>query len=315
MALITNNNSASQNSSIKNAHGHDHHHDHTDIKNIKFAFFLNVVFTIIEIIGGLLTNSVAILSDAIHDFGDSISLGLAWYFQKMAKKGNDNSYSYGYKRFSLLGAIINSIVLVVGSIFILYEAIPRLFHPEKIHADGMFFLAILGVIVNGAAVFRLKKGHSLNEKVVSLHMLEDVLSWAAILLGSIIMYFFDVPIIDPIMSVFIAIFVLSNVYKNVRQSLHIILQGIPDKVDIEEISEQLKKMLDIENVHDLHAWSVDGTYNVLTVHVVLASELAMDKLAELKTQIRESLLEKGIQHATIEFETSNENCQLEKCCE
>lgn len=316
MALITKNNSQSQVSSKSNGHSHDHHHhDHTDVKNIKFAFFLNVVFTIIEIIGGLLTNSVAILSDAVHDFGDSISLGLAWYFQRMAKKGNDNSYSYGYKRFSLLGAIINSIVLVVGSIFILYEAIPRLFHPEKIHAGGMFFLAILGVIVNGAAVLRLKKGHSLNEKVVSLHLLEDVLGWATILIGSVIMYFFDVPVVDPIMSVFIAIFVLSNVYKNIRQSLHIILQGIPDKVDIEEISEQLKKMLNIENVHDLHAWSVDGTYNVLTVHVVLATELTMDKLAVLKAQIRESLLEKGIQHATIEFETSNENCQLEKCCE
>ena len=296
-------------------HGHNHHqHDHTDVKNIKFAFFLNIVFTIIEIIGGILTNSVAILSDAVHDFGDSLSLGLAWYFQKMAKKGNDNSYSYGYKRFSLLGAIINSIVLVVGSIFVLYEALPRLFHPEKIHAGGMFFLAILGVIVNGAAVFRLKKGHSLNEKGVSLHLLEDVLGWGAILVGSVIMYFFDIPIIDPIMSVFIAIFVLSNVYKNVRQSLHIILQGIPDDVNIEEISQYLKKMQNIENVHDLHAWSIDGTYNVLTVHVVLSTELTLDDLAILKTKIREALKEKGIHHATIEFETSGEKCQLENCC-
>ncbi|MFA5044662.1 MAG: cation diffusion facilitator family transporter [Paludibacter sp.] len=315
MALITNNNSQSQNSIIKDSHGHDHHHHHADVKNIKFAFFLNIGFTLLEIVGGYFTNSIAILSDAVHDLGDSLSLGLAWYFQKMAKKGNDNSYSYGYKRFSLLGAIINSIVLVVGSFLILSAAIPRLFHPQETHVGGMFLLAIVGVLVNGAAVLRLKKGHSINEKVVSLHMLEDVLGWAAILVGSVIMYFFDVPIIDPIMSVVIAIFVLSNVYKNVRQSLHIILQGIPEEVDITDISEHLIRLEGIENVHDLHVWSVDGTYNVLTVHVVLSAALAMEKLAELKDTIRTSLQEKGIQHVTVEFETTEECCQMENCCQ
>jgi len=315
MALITNNNSQSQNSIIKDSHGHDHHHHHADVKNIKFAFFLNIGFTLLEIVGGYFTNSIAILSDAVHDLGDSLSLGLAWYFQKMAKKGNDNSYSYGYKRFSLLGAIINSIVLVVGSFLILSAAIPRLFHPQETHVGGMFLLAIVGVLVNGAAVLRLKKGHSINEKVVSLHMLEDVLGWAAILVGSVIMYFFYVPIIDPIMSVVIAIFVLSNVYKNVRQSLHIILQGIPEEVDITDISEHLKRLEGIENVHDLHVWSVDGTYNVLTVHVVLSAALAMEKLAELKDTIRTSLQEKGIQHVTVEFETTEECCQMENCCQ
>ncbi len=314
MALITDNNSQTQNSIIKDSHGHDHHHHHADVKNIKFAFFLNIAFTLLEIVGGYFTNSIAILSDAVHDLGDSLSLGLAWYFQKMAKKGNDNSYSYGYKRFSLLGAIINSIVLVVGSIFILTAAIPRLFHPQETHVGGMFLLAIVGVLVNGAAVLRLKKGHSINEKVVSLHMLEDVLGWAAILVGSVIMYFFDVPIIDPIMSVVIAIFVLSNVYKNVRQSLHIILQGIPEEVDITDISEHLKRLEGIENVHDLHVWSVDGTYNVLTVHVVLSATLTMEKLAELKDTIRTSLQEKGIQHVTVEFETTEESCLMENCC-
>lgn len=154
---------------------HHHQHHHSDVKNIKVAFFLNVTFTIVEIIGGFFTNSIAILSDAVHDLGDSLSLGMAWYFQKKAKNGSDKLFSYGYKRFSLLGAIINSIVLIVGSIFILTEAIPRLFHPEQAEVKGMFLLAILGLIVNGAAVLRLKKGHSINEKVVSLHLLEDVL--------------------------------------------------------------------------------------------------------------------------------------------
>ena len=296
-------------------HNHHDHHHHSDVKNIKVAFLLNLFFTIVEIVGGFLTNSIAILSDAIHDLGDCLSLGLAWYFQKVAKKGSDTSYSYGYKRFSLLGAVINSIVLVTGSILILTVAIPRIIHPIEADTKGMFLLAILGVLVNGAAVFRLKKGNSINEKVVSLHLLEDVLGWLAILIGSVVMHFFDVPVLDPIMSVGIACFVLYNVFKNIRQSLRIILQGIPIEVDITAVSEHLQQFEGVDNVHDLHVWSVDGNYNVLTVHVVLNNSLDMEKLAELKAQIRDSLQEKGIQHATIEFETTDERCSFEKCCE
>lgn len=295
-------------------HTHDHLHDHSDVKNIKVAFFLNFGFTLFEIAGGFLTNSIAILSDAVHDLGDSLSLGLAWYFQKVARKGSDTSYSYGYKRFSLLGAVINSIVLIVGSIFILTAAVPRIFNPQHTQAEGMFLLAIVGILVNGAAVFRLKKGDSLNEKVVSLHLLEDVLGWAAILVGSIVMYFFDVPVLDPIMSIAIACFVLFNVYKNIRQSLRIILQGIPDEIDITDISTHLSQFKEIESIHDVHIWSVDGNYNVMTVHVVLKQVLDMDHLAMLKATIRESLETEGIQHVTIEFETANESCNFEKCC-
>lgn len=294
-------------------HGH-HHHDHTDVKNIKAAFFLNLVFTIIEIIGGFLTNSVAIISDAIHDLGDCLSLGMAWYFQKVAKRSSDTSYSYGYKRFSLLGAVINSVVLITGSILILSVAIPRIFNPEPTKTEGMFLIAILGVVVNGAAVLRLKKGDSINERVVSLHLLEDVLGWLAILIGSIVMHFWNVPILDPIMSVAIAAFVLFNVFKNMKQSLRIILQGIPEAVDIEHVAGHLRKMDGIEDVHDLHIWSVDGNYNVLTVHIVLSSSKAMEQLAALKVEVREMLEKKGIQHATIEFETANEHCCMEKCC-
>ena len=197
----------------------------------------------------------------------------------------------------------------------LSAAIPRIFHPQATHAGGMFLLAIVGILANGAAVLRLNKGHSINEKVVSLHMLEDVLGWTAILVGSVIMYFFDVPIVDPIMSIAIAIFVLSNVYKNLRQTLHIILQGIPEEVDMTEIATHIQKFEGVEGVHDLHVWTVDGTYNVLTVHVVLSNALAMEKLAELKAEIRETLHEEGIEHVTIEFETANEKCSFEKCCQ
>lgn len=299
--------------SAKHDHQHDHHH-HSDVKNIKAAFFLNFGFTLLEIAGGIYTNSIAILSDAVHDLGDSLSLGMAWYFQKVSRKGSDATYSYGYKRFSLLGAVINSVVLIVGSVIILTAAIPRIFNPQDTHVEGMFVLAIIGVIVNGAAVFRLKKGNSINEKVVSLHLLEDVLGWLAILIGSVVMYFFDVPVLDPIMSVAIACFVLYNVYKNIRQSLRIILQGIPEEIDMQTLTTHLEKFEQIDSIHDLHVWSIDGNYNVLTVHVVLKQTTTMNDMTQLKADIRASLETEGIQHATIEFETVTESCNFEKCC-
>ena len=260
-------------------------------KNIGYAFFLNFGFTIIEIIGGFLTNSVAILTDAVHDFGDSISLGLAWYLQKVSKKGSDHKYSYGYKRFSLLGAIINSVILLVGSVFILSETIPRILEPQTPDVKGMFILAILGIIVNGAAVIRLRTGNTINEKVVSLHLWEDVLGWVAILIGSVMMYFFDIPIIDPILSILISIYILIHIFRNIKISMRIILQGTPVEIDLNEVTKELLAFEDIEAIHDLHIWSVDGNYHVVTTHVVLNKILPMDQLASLKFKIREKLLE------------------------
>jgi cobalt-zinc-cadmium efflux system protein len=292
---------------------HNHNHDHGEESNISLAFFLNLSFTVIELIGGILTNSIAIISDAVHDFGDCLSLGLAWYFHKLSKKGSSKKYSYGYKRFSLLGAIVNCIVLVVGSIYILSEAIPRLFSPQETNAKGMFILAIFGVVINGAAVLRTRKAKSINERVVSLHLLEDVLGWAAVLVGSAVMYFTGWTIIDPILSLCIACFVLFNVFKNIRLVLPILLQGTPVEIEQEHIIEKLKAIENIVNIHDLHIWSLDEEYAVSTVHVVLNEVIPMEKLTELKEKIRSVLEADGIQHTTIEFETSNEKCVLENC--
>jgi len=295
------------------AHNHNHNHSHNEKSNIWLAFSLNLFFTVIELIGGFFTNSIAIISDAVHDFGDSLSLGLAWYFQKLSKKGSTKQYSYGYKRFSLLGAIINCVVLVVGSIYILSEAIPRLFSPQETNAKGMFLLAVFGIVINGFAVLRTRKGKSINERVVSLHLLEDVLGWAAVLVGSAVMYFTGWTIIDPILSLFIACFVLYNVFKNIKLALPILLQGTPAEVEQEHIVENLKAIENIKDIHDLHIWSLDEAYNVLTVHIVLKEVLPMEKLTALKTQIRSALKEEKIQHATIEFEIPNEECVFEKC--
>jgi len=295
-------------------HAHHHHPGHEDVKNIKVAFFLNFFFTIIEFVGGLMTNSVAILSDAVHDLGDSFSLGISWYFQRVSKKPSTKEYTYGYKRFSLLGAVVNSVVLLVGSVVILMNAIPRLFHPEQPDVKGMLLLAVLGVVVNGLAVLRLRKGSSINERVVSLHLLEDVLGWITVLLGAVVMYFVDAPIIDPLLSVGISLFILYNVYRNIRQSLHIILQGSPAAVDMEEVKRSIVTMDSVRSVHDLHAWSVDGQYNVLTIHVLLQRAQPMAELRPLKAEIRDTLLKLGVQHSTIEFEIPDEDCDMEGCC-
>ena len=294
-------------------HAHNYNHSHAEKSNIGLAFILNLSFTFIELIGGFLTNSIAIISDAVHDFGDSLSLGLAWYFQKLSKKGSTKQYSYCYKRFSLLGAIINCVVLVVGSIYILSEAIPRLFSPQETNAKGMFILAIFGIVVNGLAVLRTRKGKSINERVVSLHLLEDVLGWAAVLIGSAIMYYTGWTIIDPVLSLFIACFVLFNVFKNIKLVLPILLQGTPTELDQEHILEELKKIKNISNIHDLHIWSLDEGYNVLTVHVALDTPLPMGELVDLKKEIRRALHEEKIQHATIEFEIKDEPCDFIDC--
>jgi len=249
----------------------------------------------------------------LHDLGDSFSLGLSWYFQRLSKKGRTKKFSYGYKRFSLLGAIINSIVLVVGSIFILTKAIPELFNPGETNVQGMLYLAILGILVNGAAVFKLRKGESLNEKVVSLHLLEDVLGWVAVLIGSIIMMYTDAPFIDPLLSVLISLFVLYNVYKNLKKSLLVILQGIPEEISIDNIRQKLKNIPKITDIHDCHAWSMDGQYNILTLHLRLDKDYKLSEQAKLKERVRTQLKDESINHITIEFEGQDENCDLLDC--
>lgn len=296
-------------------HNHSHHHHHhSSTGNISVAFFLNLGFTIIEFIGGILTNSLAIMSDALHDLGDSLSLGLAWYFEKISTKKPTEKYSFGYKRLSLLGAIINSVVLIVGSIFIISEAIPRILKPEQADAKGMMWLAILGILVNGAAVLKLKKGNSINERVVSLHLLEDVLGWGAVLIASIVMQFWDIPVLDPILSLLIAVYVLTNVYKNIKDSLLIILQGAPENISVENIKIELEQFTEIVSVHDCHIWTMDGNYTVFTIHVVLSENYDLIEIEELKKRLKTLLHDKfHIEHITLEFELQNTECSYLHC--
>ena len=239
-------------------HGHNHSHDDDVSSNrIAWAFFLNAGFTVIEFIGGWLTNSTAIMADAVHDLGDSLAIGLAWLLARLSNKPANENYSYGYRRFSLLGSLVNGVILAVGSIWVLSEAIPRLKNPEMPVAEGMLGMAIFGILVNGFAAYKLSKGKSLNERVLNWHLLEDVLGWVAVLIVSIVLIFADWSILDPILSIGFTLFIAFNVARNLWETLRLFLQSVPDKQLRSQIKKSLLEVPGISSVHHLHLWSLD----------------------------------------------------------
>ncbi|MDR0698576.1 MAG: cation diffusion facilitator family transporter [Tannerella sp.] len=286
-------------------HGHERLHENNAAKNISIAFFLNLFFVVVEVIGGLFTNSIAILSDALHDFGDCLSLAVAWVLQKKATQKRDHKYTYGYKRFSLLGSIFLSGVLFVSSVFVLTEAGKRILNPQEINAYGMLWIAIVGVIINGAAALRMKKGDSLNERAVFLHIMEDVLGWIAVLIASITMVFVNLPVLDPILSAAISIWVLTNVFKNMRDTFRIMLQATPGDVDINDLEKKLNAVEEVVSIHDLHLWTIDGESHIMTLHAV-SNTTNPERLKRNLINIAKPF---HIDHVTIEIEKNDIDCQ------
>jgi cobalt-zinc-cadmium efflux system protein len=291
-------------------HGHDHGHGHGEDQasnNILVALLLNVAFAIIELFGGLYTNSVAIMSDALHDFGDALSLGVAWYLQKISKRPRDAYYSYGYKRFSLLGSLIVSLVLVVGVAIVVYESVQRLLHPEPTKAQGMLWFVILGILVSGFAALRLKSGKSLNERAVYLHLLEDVLGWVAVLISSVVLLFYNAPYLDPLISLAITCFILYNVIKNLFAITRILMLEVPPGADLDRIRDKLLHVSSVKAVEDLHLWTLDGENHVMTVQIIVGNRETFLSLSKLKKRIRQDIAAEGIFHSTIEFCTGKED--------
>lgn len=277
-------------------------------KNILIAFILNVGFSIFEFIGGIFTGSVAIISDAIHDMGDAASIGISFFLEKKSKKQPDRTYTYGYARFSVIGSVITTLILAFGSVAVIYNAVLRIFNPTPINYNGMIIFAIIGVAVNFIAAYFTKDGDSLNQKAVNLHMLEDVLGWVVVLLGAIIMRFTDISVIDPIMSIAVAVFILINAIRNLKEVLDLFLEKAPADIDIDEIKEHILSVENVIDVHHIHLWSIDGSHNYATMHIV-----SDEQSHEIKEKIKEELKEHGIFHATLEFETTNEHCHDEEC--
>ncbi len=290
--------------------GHTHSQDSTP--SIRAAFFLNLIFTIFEILGGLWTNSLAILSNALHDLGDSFSLGLSWYLEKYSRKEKDKLFSYGYQRFSLLAALVNTVILIGGSLFILSEAIPRLIRPEHSKVEGLLVFAVVGIVVNGLAALRLKGGKTFVARVVVWHFVEDVLGWLAVLVIGVTLLFKDIHILDPILSILIASYVLYNVIKNLKRTLALFLQAVPENININEVESKLLAIDNVKSVHHTHVWSLDGIHHVLTTHIVINGKATKEDVLQTKCAIK-SLTEKlDFTHSTVEIEYEGERCRMEE---
>jgi cobalt-zinc-cadmium efflux system protein len=293
------------------SHSHDHTHGHGESGDLRLAFLLNLGFAIFEVVGGLLTNSIAILSDALHDLGDSISLGLAWYLGRYSQKGHDERYSYGYRRFSLLGALINSAILVGGSLFVLTEAVERLQAPEPFEASGMIAIALIGIVINGIAVLRLKGSQQLNTQVIGWHLLEDVLGWSAVLIVGVVSLFVDAPILDPILSILITIYILGHALDNLRKSLALFLQAVPPEINIAAVEQKLRRIDGVQSTHHTHIWSLDGEHNVLTTHLVVRPDVDREGMIRIKRETRTAVEDLHLEHLTVELEYGDEDCSQE----
>ena len=274
-------------------------------KRVAFAAFLNVAFTILELVGGFWTNSLAILSDALHDFGDSIALLVSWIFERGAKRSPDTNRTFGYQRLSLFSAIFSASILIGGSVVIILQAIPRLLNPETVNATGMVGIAVIGIVFNGAGFLLLKKGESLNEKVLSWHLLEDVLGWVGILVGGVIIYYWKIYLLDPIMTIGLTAFILYNVTKNLKEAINILLQGVPKHINFEAVKADISAIKGVIGLHDIHIWSLEGETDVFTGHIVLDDE-TIKKPEPTMRAIKETLRKHHIEHSTLEMETKYE---------
>ncbi len=277
-------------------------------KNILIAFILNFVFSLFEFVGGALTGSVAIISDAVHDIGDATSIGISYFLEHKSKKQPDEVYTYGYGRFSVIGGLITTVILLVGSIVVIYNAVLRIFNPTPIDYSGMIILAVIGATVNLIAAFVTREGDSINQRAVSLHMLEDVLGWVVVLIGAIVMRFTDISVIDPIMSIGVSIFIFINAIRSLKQIENLFLEKLPQGIDLGEIKEHLKEIDGVEDVHHIHIWSMDGYHNYATMHIVADGEAH-----EIKHKVREELSHHNIGHVTLEIEEPGEHCHEEIC--
>lgn len=292
--------------------GHDHAHGHVSpasARALRTAFLINLAFTLVEVAGGLWTHSIAVLTDALHDAGDCLVLGTAWWLQRVAMKGRDEHYSYGYGRYSMLGGWLTSVVLIIGALFMLTMSVPELAAPRMPHSLGMIGFAVFGLAMNGLAAWKLHGGQTLNERGAYLHLLEDVLGWAAVLVGGIVIHFTGWAIVDPLLSIGISLYILFNAIGTLRRGTGILMQEIPAGIDMQEVRSRLMAIPFVKDLHDQHTWTLDGSFVVHTVHIVVEG-IDHHAALDVKCKARDELKALGIHHATIELEWADEDCGL-----
>ena len=273
-------------------------------RNILIAFLLNLGFSVFEFFGGLLTGSVAILSDAVHDLGDALGIGVSWFLERKSKRQADSTYTYGYARFSVMGSVFTCGILLLGSVGVIVSAIGRLMNPVPIHYDGMILFAVVGVAVNLAAAFVTREGESLNQKAVNLHMLEDVLTWVVVLVGAVVMRFTNLTVLDPLVSIAVAVYIFIHAIGHLRAAVDIFLEKVPDGFAVEEIQHRVAEIEGVSHPHHIHIRSIDGYTHAASLHVV-------SERTDAVTVVEAVLNEMGITHVTVQVE--REVCPQTAC--
>ncbi len=277
-------------------------------KNILIAFVLNLCFSVFEFIGGIFTGSVAIMSDAVHDIGDAASIGFSYFLEKKSKKQPDKSYTYGYARYSVLGGMITTFILLFGSAAVIINAVGKILNPTEINYNGMIIFGIIGVIVNFSAAYFTHGGESVNQRAVNLHMLEDILGWVVVLIGAVVMRFTDWALLDPILSIGVAIFILVNAIKNLKTVLDIFLEKTPNNISVDEIRNHICEIDRVQDAHHIHLRTLDGQNIYATMHIVTDGDPHT-----IKELVRKELNEHGITHSTLELEIPDEHCHDKYC--
>lgn len=277
-------------------------------KNLLIAFVLNLCFSVFELFGGIFTSSVSIMSDAVHDMGDALSIGMSYFFEKKSAKAPDENYTYGYARYSVLGGVITTLVLIAGCSVVIVNAIIRMLNPVQVNYNGMIILAIVGVCVNLCAAYFTRGEASLNQKAVYLHMVEDVLGWLVVLMGAVVMKFTGFLLIDPIMSVLVAVYILYCAIKNIKVALDIFLLKTPSSFSVEKLKECVMEIDGVLDTHHIHIWTIDGNSVCATLHIVTDEDSHV-----IKEKIKTALSTQGVVHSTIEVERCDEHCDGHSC--
>jgi cobalt-zinc-cadmium efflux system protein len=295
---------------------HTHAHSHPDGldgvkgKNLLITMVLKIVLTIAEGLGGWFSGSLSLLSDALHNLNDVLSIVISWFAVKMAEKGHDKKNTFGYRRATIIAAVINATLLIIMSLFLFREAYFKFIQPEKINALLVIVIAAIGIVLNVVAVYLLHKssGADLNMRAVYLHFLSDALSSFGVMVGGVVIYYFDAYWIDPLLTVLIGIYILKESYEILKESANILMQGTPETVDIDEIAEELEKLDAIKDIHHVHIWALDEHTLFFEAHVNLQNDILVSELSDVYEKLEQVLKVRfGVTHLTIQFEYN--------CCE
>ena len=265
------------------------------------AFFLNLSYAIVEFIAGGIFGSSAVLADSVHDLGDAIAIGISAFLETISNREEDRRYTLGYKRFSLLGALVTSVILITGSILVILENITKIFNPQPVNDEGILWLGIIAVSTNVLASLVVRKGKTKNESILSLHFLEDTLGWLAVILMAIILRFTDWYILDSLLSLVISIFILTKTLPRFWSALKIFLEAVPEGVEAGNLEKDLETLTNVKSVNQLSIWSMDGLENNAIIHICIKD---WEKIMETKEAVRQFLEERGVQNITIEVDTS-----------